>query len=56
MTIMKQAFLALFAAAVASAVNISVGSRGGNITGGFHYGFLHEVRSFPGMDGIESKV
>lgn len=44
MATMKHALLGLLAAAVVSAINISVSSSGGNVTGGFHYGLLHEVR------------
>ncbi|KAI1159994.1 alpha-N-arabinofuranosidase A [Nemania serpens] len=53
---MKQAFLALFAAAVASALSISVSSRGGNVTGGFHYGLLHEDIDNSGDGGLYAEL
>lgn len=39
---MKQVLIGLLAVTTTSAVDISVSSKG-NITGGFHYGLLHEV-------------
>jgi len=41
---MMKTLVGLLAATAVAAVDISVGSKGGNSTGGFHYGFLHEVR------------
>lgn len=39
----KSAFIAAVQIAATAAVDISVESSGGNATGKYHYGFLHEV-------------
>ncbi|KAI0449085.1 alpha-N-arabinofuranosidase A [Xylaria acuta] len=54
--IMKQALLSLLAATAVSAVNIGVSSKGGNVTGGFHYGFLHEDIDNSGDGGLYAEL
>ncbi|KAI1173599.1 alpha-N-arabinofuranosidase A [Nemania sp. FL0916] len=53
---MKHIFLGLLAATVASAINISVSSKGGNSTGGFHYGLLHEDINNSGDGGLYAEL
>ncbi|KAI0466197.1 alpha-N-arabinofuranosidase A [Xylaria cf. heliscus] len=56
MIIMKQVLLALLATTAVSAVDIGVGSEGGNVTGGFHYGFLHEDIDNSGDGGLYAEL
>ncbi|KAI0876971.1 alpha-N-arabinofuranosidase A [Hypoxylon argillaceum] len=56
MATMKHALLGLLAAAVVSAINISVSSSGGNVTGGFHYGLLHEDIDNSGDGGLYAEL
>ncbi|KAI1746770.1 alpha-N-arabinofuranosidase A [Xylaria castorea] len=53
---MKQVLLGLLATTVASAINIGVGSKGGNVTGGFHYGLLHEDIDNSGDGGLYAEL
>ncbi|KAI1357667.1 alpha-N-arabinofuranosidase A [Xylaria arbuscula] len=52
---MKQVLLGLLAATTASAVDISVSSKG-NVTGGFHYGLLHEDIDNSGDGGLYAEL
>lgn len=45
MMILKRTLIGLLTATAVSAIDISVRSEGGNSTGGFRYGLLHEVRN-----------
>ncbi|KAI0854714.1 alpha-N-arabinofuranosidase A [Xylaria cubensis] len=56
MIIMKQTLLGLLATTVVSAINIGVSSKGGNVTGGFHYGFLHEDIDNSGDGGLYAEL
>lgn len=51
MITMRQTLLGLLATTAVSGVDIGVSSQGGNVTGGFHYGLLHEVRDKLPSDG-----
>ncbi|GAW27044.1 putative alpha-n-arabinofuranosidase a protein [Rosellinia necatrix] len=53
---MKQALLGLLAATAVSAVTIGVSSKGGNATGGFHYGLLHEDIDNSGDGGLYAEL
>ncbi|KAI0428924.1 alpha-N-arabinofuranosidase A [Xylaria sp. FL1042] len=53
---MKQALFGFLAAATASAVNIGISSKGGNVTGGFHYGLLHEDIDNSGDGGLYAEL
>ncbi|KAI1737781.1 alpha-N-arabinofuranosidase A [Xylaria scruposa] len=55
MITMKQMLLGLLATTVASAIDIGVGSKG-NVTGGFHYGFLHEDIDNSGDGGLYAEL
>ncbi|KAJ8120066.1 hypothetical protein ONZ43_g3134 [Nemania bipapillata] len=57
MAVMKQAALfGLLAATAASAIHISIDSKGGNVTGGFHYGLLHEDIDNSGDGGLYAEL
>ncbi|KAI0421854.1 alpha-N-arabinofuranosidase A [Xylaria grammica] len=56
MAMMKQALLGLLATTAVSAVNINVSSKGGNVTGGFHYGLLHEDIDNSGDGGLYAEL
>ncbi|KAI0108860.1 alpha-N-arabinofuranosidase A [Nemania sp. FL0031] len=56
MAIMKRVLLGLLATTVVSAININVSSKGGNATGGFHYGLLHEDIDNSGDGGLYAEL
>ncbi|TRX91476.1 hypothetical protein FHL15_007700 [Xylaria flabelliformis] len=53
---MKRVLLGLLATTAASAIDIGVSSKGGNVTGGFHYGFLHEDIDNSGDGGLYAEL
>ncbi|KAK7402727.1 hypothetical protein QQX98_011516 [Neonectria punicea] len=52
----KTAFVAALQIVAAAAVDITVESSGGNHTGGYHYGFLHEDINNSGDGGIYAEL
>ncbi|KAF7548721.1 hypothetical protein G7Z17_g6891 [Cylindrodendrum hubeiense] len=52
----KTAFVAAIQLAAVTALDISVESSGGNYTGGYHYGFLHEDINNSGDGGIYAEL
>ncbi|KAI3324893.1 glycoside hydrolase family 51 protein [Xylariaceae sp. AK1471] len=55
-TMVKQTLLFLLATTAAAAVSIGVSSHGGNATGGFHYGLLHEDIDNSGDGGLYAEL
>ncbi|KAI8950634.1 alpha-N-arabinofuranosidase A [Xylaria longipes] len=53
---MKQALLGLLATTAVLAADIGVSSKGGNVTGGFHYGLLHEDIDNSGDGGLYAEL
>lgn len=53
---MKQALLSVLAISAVSALDITVRSEGGNVTGGIHYGLLHEDIDNSGDGGLYAEL
>ncbi|KAH8157393.1 hypothetical protein CIB48_g10846, partial [Xylaria polymorpha] len=53
---MRQTLLGLLATTAVSGVDIGVSSQGGNVTGGFHYGLLHEDIDNSGDGGLYAEL
>ncbi|KAI0529778.1 alpha-N-arabinofuranosidase A [Xylaria digitata] len=56
MAMMRRALFGLLVTTAVSAVGIHVDSKGGNVTGGFHYGLLHEDIDNSGDGGLYAEL